>query len=121
MKFIFFLLIPVALFIFFLGDKLLLLIGESYSNNAFEMLKWFALSGIPFTINVLYITIMRIEKKVTTIILIYAVLGIGSLGLSYFLIGKIGLIGVGIGWFTIQSLVGIAILIFILKKLIRKE
>ncbi len=115
MKFIFFLLIPVALFIFFLGDKLLLLIGESYSNNAFEMLKWFALSGIPFTINVLYITIMRIEKKVTTIILIYAVLGIGSLGLSYFLIGKIGLIGVGIGWFAIQSLVGIAILIFILK------
>jgi O-antigen/teichoic acid export membrane protein len=104
-KFIFILLIPAILLIFIFADKLLLLFGSSYSENATTLLLILAIASIPLAFNTIYITLKNIRKEVATVVKINTIIALGTLGLSYIFIGEMGLIGVGIGWIVSQTIV----------------
>jgi len=110
-KFLFFLIIPIIVGIFLFGNYLLLLFGEAYSVNALMLLKILALSVIPATFNEVFVTIKRIKNEVKPIIYIYMFIGIFTIGLSYMLMTKIGLMGVGIGWILSNVVVMMTIIV----------
>ena len=98
-------LLPVILLVFALGDKLLLLFGEEYSENATTLLWVLALSAIPLSINSLYLTVNRVRKNIPRLIVVSAAAACLSLGLSYPLMLELDLLGVGIAWLGGQGLV----------------
>lgn len=109
LKLIFLLLPPVIVVIWAAADKVLLLFGKEYSQNGVLLLRITVLSSIPWSINYLYITIGRVRKNIRNLIKVSLVLTCLVLGLSYFLILKMGLVGVGIGYLAGQSIVAVVI------------
>ena len=106
-------LIPAILLIFALGDKLLLLFGEVYSQNATTLLWILALSVFPLSVIHIFLSIKRVQKDMKSIIGVSAATMCFTLGLSYLLMTKMGIIGVGIGWTVgqaiVASLIGVVI------------
>jgi O-antigen/teichoic acid export membrane protein len=116
-KFIIVLLIPSILIIFYFGDKILSGFGDDYSKNAFEMLNILAISAIPYSFNMVLVSIKRIRKDVISVIYIHAALMILSLILSSIFVKEIGLNGVAFGWLVANLTVnGIIALLLIRRK-----
>ncbi len=115
LKFTFLLIIPMIFGIFIFGDKLLLLFGKTYSENAYYVLCVLVLSVIPFAINKLYMTIKNIQLKVKSIIYLNVLISILTVAISYLLMLKIGLIGVAIGY-TLAQGIGAVVVLAAVKK-----
>lgn len=109
-------LLPTILLIFAIGDKLLLLFGHAYSQSATTLLWLLALSALPVTINYIFISIKRVQKDITGIIRLSVAISVITLGLSYFLIEKMGILGVGIGWIVGQTIVAAAVVLLLLYR-----
>lgn len=121
MNFMFILLLPLLAIILLFGDKILLLFGKAYSENAFTLLRILALSSIPLVVNELYVGIKRVQKKIKPI-LYYSILALVLiLGVSYLLMPKFGLIGVGIGWLLGQGVIAAMRVPAIAKEIRMKE
>ena len=110
------LLLPAVLLVFALGGKLLLFFGETYSYGATTTLWVLAISAFPLSINYLYLSFCRVLKHIRRLIIISGVATCLASGLSYFLMGRIGIPGVGIGWTIAQSLVALMIIFVLLVK-----
>ena len=92
------LMLPLIAIILLFGDKILLFFGKEYSESASNLLSILVLSGIPLVIIEPYIAIKRVQKQVKPIIYTWIFFAIVTLGASYLLTTKMGLIGAGIGW-----------------------
>jgi len=119
-KYIFFLLIPTTIFIFLVGNKLLLFFGQPYSGHATMLLWLFSIGNIPFAINQIYLTIKRIQVDIKPIIYVNAFTMIFMIVGSYFFLTTIGLVGIGISWIISQGLVAL-ITGFLLKRSRKKD
>jgi O-antigen/teichoic acid export membrane protein len=108
-KLITFLTIPAIIGLILISDKLLSLFSKAYAENATQMLWILGIAAIPVAINSLFITIRRIQKKIDVVIWVGASIAIGTLTLSYLLLGQMGLVGIGLAWLISQGLVAIAI------------
>jgi len=115
-KITFMLIIPGILIIYLFGDKILLLFGLEYAQNGLTLLWLLTLSSVPAAFNQLYITIKRIQKDVRAIISVSALTAIFTLGISYALILRVDLDGIGIGFTTAQVIVSFVIIISLLVK-----
>ncbi len=115
-KFTFLLIIPMILGIFIFGTKLLLLFGKEYAENGFYVLCILVLSVIPFTINKVYTTIKNIQLNVKPIIYLNAFIAILTIGLSYMLMIKIGLIGAAIGYTVGMGIGAAAVLVSVWRE-----
>lgn len=113
-KFTFLLIIPMILGIFIFGDKLLLLFGKAYSENAFYALCILVLSVIPLTINKLYMTIKNVQLNVKPIIYLNALISTLTIGISYVLMIEIGLIGAAMGY-TLSKGIGAVVVLALVK------
>jgi len=116
LKFTFLLLLPLALLILIIAEKLLLLFGQAYADNAGLLLRIVIVSVIPWGINYLYLSIERVRKNIKGIITVTAVATCLSLGLSYLLMLRMGLIGVGIGYVAGQTIAAIAVVIHLWRR-----
>jgi len=120
LKFTFLLLIPSIVVMVLFGDKILCIFGKEYSENACRLLQILAVSTILVTINTLYVGIKRVQMDIKAVIFIYAFTTILTLVLSYILMPKIGLIGVGIGWILSHGIICILVMVSYLKELYLK-
>ena len=102
LKLILLLLIPAIIIIFALGDKILLLFGSAYSENAARLLRLLALSAFPVSLNYIYFSIKRIEMRMRSVIGLTAFIAVGTLALSYVLLPQIGILGAGVAWLAVQ-------------------
>ena len=110
-------LLPIALAILFLfGDKILLLAGREYSDNALNLLLILALAAIPLAPFELYMAIRRVQKKVKPIIYLTAFTLAFTLGASYLLISRLGVIGVGVAYSSAIGISGIVVTIIMLRE-----
>lgn len=107
LKLILLILIPAIIVIFLVGDKLLLLFGEAYAQNATRLLWILALSALPLSINYIYFSMKRVKMQMRNVIGFSLLTVIVSLALSYVLLPRIGIIGVGIAWFSGQGIVAL--------------
>jgi O-antigen/teichoic acid export membrane protein len=89
---------PAVLVVLVLADKLLLLFGSGYSENATALLRILAISALPTVINNAYLGAKRVEKKLTVIAGLSSVPAAGIVALTYLLVPVVGITGVGIAY-----------------------
>lgn len=114
-KIIFSLLIPGIILIFLLGDMVLSIFGSQYSENAKNLLFLLSCASIPLSVSHIYMTIKRVKNEMNAVILINLFLALFMVVGSYFLIGIIGIDGIGISW-LLGNLIMALIVIIKLKK-----
>lgn len=116
LKFIFILLGVTIIGILLFGKYLLLVFGRNYALNSFEVLSILALGSIPFAINALYVSVMRIKKEVKPVVGVYGGIAFITIAVSYMLMHEMGLVGVGIGWLAANLIVAGVISVSLISK-----
>jgi len=116
LKMTFLILVPAVILIAAIADKLLLLFGGSYSENATGLLRILAISAIPVTINVVYLAIKRVEKNLKIIVGLTIFIAIATLALSYVLLPMMGINGAGIAWLITQTAIALVIVAALFKR-----
>ncbi len=104
------LLVPAIAAVFFLGGKILLVFGRSYSDQATRLLWVLALSTLPMTVNFLFFAVSRIQLRMAGVVACTGWILVVTLGLSAFLLPRMGLIGVGVAWLIAQVSAAVVIL-----------
>jgi len=104
------LLLPAIVVMLIAGDKFLLLFGRQYSQEGAKVLWALAPSALPVSVNLLYLGIARVKKRLKDILLITTAIAMGTLALSYALLPHLGILGAGVGWLASHSLVALALL-----------
>lgn len=109
LKLIFLILLPIVILVLAFANKLLLAFGSSYSESGTILLRILTLSALPLAINTIYLSIKRVEKKLTILIAVTAFLAVATLALSYLLLPRIGITGAGIAWLISQGVTALVI------------
>jgi O-antigen/teichoic acid export membrane protein len=116
-RFSFVVLIPAILLLFLFANSLLSLFGSEYSNEALKLLWILALSSIPVAFNTLYTTVKRVDKDIRPIVYVYAFIALTTIGGGYFLLGVMGLAGIGITWLISNTMVMLVVVPMVSKQL----
>ena len=101
---IFSLLIPIAIILYLFGGLFLDFIGKGYIQG-YGVLKAMIIASFFVAICQVYFSIKKVQKDIKGIIFISALIFTLLIGLSYFLMLKYGIMGVGYAW-IISYLVG---------------
>ena len=104
------LLLPAIVVMLAAGDKLLLIFGREYSAEGAKLLWVLAPSAIPVSVNLVYLGIARVKKRLKDVVVVAAAVAAGTLGLSYALIPHLGILSPGVGWLASHTLVALAVL-----------
>jgi O-antigen/teichoic acid export membrane protein len=116
LKLTFLILVPAVIIIVIFGDKLLLLFGASYSAQGTMLLRMLVFSAFPAAINYSYLSVKRVEKKLAVIIGLSAFIAVSTLTLSYLLLPRMGIDGIGIAWLGTQGVVALVIIAGFLRQ-----
>ncbi len=101
-----------------IGAPLILQIfGSAYAAAGTALLRWLALGVLPNILVALFISIARVQNHPRHIVLVQGLLSGFILGLSYLLLPVLGITGVGIAWLISQTLVALALLPALLRRL----
>ena len=101
--------IPAAGAMIGLSGWLLHFFGPGYAENGAGVVRFLALAVIPQCVNVLFIAINQVKKRVHLIIAQTGILSVISLGLGYYLLGKVGLNGIGMAYALAHFTVALAV------------
>lgn len=101
--------LPAAGVMILLGGWFLHFFGADYAENGTGVIRYLALAVIPQCVNVLYITVNQVKKQVHIIIAQTSVLAIISLGLGYWLLGRVGLNGIGMAYALAHLVVAVGV------------
>lgn len=107
---IFSFLVPATLILIFYGKFLLGLIGKDYID-AYELLKILALSSLFVAVYSLFIPIQNIRMKVMSVLKLNLLRFLLLLGLSYFFILRLGILGVGYAWMITYGILNLVIVV----------
>lgn len=105
------LLLPAVVLIVALGDKLLLIFGQAYSQYGTVLLWLMAIAALPVSVNFMYIGMKRIEKRLRGVLLLTAFIAIVTLVLSRIFLPQMGLPGAGVAWLIAQGIVAVVIIV----------
>lgn len=111
------LLIPAIIIFTLLGDKILLIFGRQYSVEGARLLWFLAPASLPASINLVYLALLRVEKKFRNIILLNSIIAFTTLILSYLCLPRLGILGVGVGWLAAQTLMALVVSPKLLRRL----
>jgi O-antigen/teichoic acid export membrane protein len=115
LKLLLVLLVPAIIILLLLGDKILFLFGRAYSENATKLLWILAFSALPLSLNYIYYGIKRVEMRMKGVIGLTIFIAIATLGMSYFLLPQMGILGAGVAWLSSQG-VGALIVMYNLRR-----
>jgi O-antigen/teichoic acid export membrane protein len=103
------LLIPAILLTLLFGQYILLAFGKEYSAQGFNFLKIMTFSAIFVSINSIFGSIFKVQKRIGAIV-VRSILGcVIILGLSYYFIHRgMGLMGIGYAYIIGQAAIGLA-------------
>lgn len=102
--------IPVAAILALGAPYVLRLFGHSYATEGATLLRLLALSAIPHTVTSLYVSIARVQRRVTAVATVLASFCILVLTLSYVLLRIYGIAGVGVAWLVSQTAIALVLL-----------
>ncbi|MBN1426975.1 MAG: phosphotransferase [Anaerolineae bacterium] len=103
--------IPVVIMIVIGAPLFLQLFGEEYSTEGATLLRLLSLSAIPNVVTSLYGNIQRVRVRMKALLGVMVTMCVLVIGLSYFLLGPLGITGVGIAWLASQSVVAAVLLL----------
>ncbi len=109
--------IPAVGAMVFVGGWLLHIFGAGYAKNGTEVMRFLSLSIIPQCVNSLYITVNQVRKQIYLVLVQTGFLSVVALGLGYWLLGRIGVSGVGIAYLLAHTTIALAVFVPMLKEL----
>jgi O-antigen/teichoic acid export membrane protein len=110
----------VAVLVLF-APRVLGVFGHAYAVHGSGLLRLLAVAVLAKAVTSLYIALSRVERRVGQIAFWQAVLLLSITGLSWWLMGRFGIDGVGLGYLASQVVVALCLLPSIFKILGRKE
>ncbi len=110
------LLVPFALVLAVAVPYILGIYGKAYAAEGTMLMRLLLVSVIPAIINTWYIGYARAQNRVLWMVLNQALLCVLVLSLSYVLLPKLGVTGVGVAWLTAQSIVAVSVALRIFRK-----
>lgn len=105
------LVLPLALAVFIFAELGLNVFGADYAREGTALLRWLALATLPMVMNIWYLGYARITGRNLGLIRNQGLTCVITLGLSYFLIGTLGITAIGIAWFIAQLIVALIVLV----------
>ena len=115
------LIFPALLVVFFAGDKILLLFGREYSENAFKLLFILSVALIPHIVNELYVTICMVKFKLRAILFVNLARTALIPLMCYLMMVQFGLMGVGWGYLASVGAISLVTVILLRSELSRRE
>jgi O-antigen/teichoic acid export membrane protein len=109
--------LPAIAAMILLGGWFLHFFGPSYAEYGTGVMRYLALAVLPQCVNVLFITVNQVQKRVHLIITQTGALSVLSLGLGYLLLVKYGLNGLGMAYVLAQFLVAAVVIGPLLRRL----
>ena len=103
-------LVPIVVLILAIAPQLLILFGGSYSESGTGLLRIMAISALPWSISVIYLSKLRVEKQLKLLITFTMFTVVLVLGLAYFLIPRIGINGVGFAWLATHGIIALVVI-----------
>ena len=97
------LLTPLVVLVWFLGDVLLLVFGQAYSEKSAGLLRWLALAALPLAFNTQALAIWRVEKRLGRMVVLGSLVASLTVSLSLFFLPRWGIGGVGAAWLLAQG------------------
>jgi O-antigen/teichoic acid export membrane protein len=93
---------PGMLVCFFGGYYILLMFGPSYAQNGLTLLRIFALTAVPDAITNIYISVLRVQRRLRFAALLYLSMAALTLALGWILLPVLGIAGVGLAFLIAQ-------------------
>ena len=116
LKLILLIVLPATVIMVVFSDKLLLLYGVTYSKEGTTLLRLFSLSALPAGINLLYISLARIEKWLKHLLFINGAMAVFTIVSTCLLLPHFGIVGAGVARLSVQTLM----LLFTVPKLVQR-
>jgi len=91
------------------GSYLLHLFGKNYAAEAGLLLRLLILAIVPQIVTGLYFAIARVHRSIGGVVKVHAGLFAMNLVLSYALLAKFGITGVGIAWLISQLVMALVL------------
>ncbi len=101
--------IPAVIILIIGAPYILRLFGQDYSTEGTTVFRLLCLSAIPNIVINLYLSIARVQRRISKIILVQVVLSMFLLSLSYILLEAQGITGIGIAMLVSQTVIAIAL------------
>lgn len=112
---------PAVAILLLFAPRVLGVFGHAYAVHGSGLLRLLAVAVLAKAVTSLYIALSRVERRVGQIAFWQAVLLVSITGLSWWLMGRFGIDGVGLGYLASQVLVALCLLPSIFKILRRRE
>ena len=116
LKMAFVILVPAVILVLVIADKILLLFGGAYSENATSLLRILSLSTLPLAINIIYLGIKRVQQDLKSIVGLTAFMAVVTLGLAYVLLSDMGINGAGIAWLAGQGVTALVVIVSFFRR-----
>jgi O-antigen/teichoic acid export membrane protein len=110
------LLIPAVIICILFGDKILLIFGGAYSENATGLLRILAINALPMSFNYIYIAARRVQKRMRGVVVLTALLAVITLVASYLLLPLWGIVGAGAACLLSQGVLSLIILYSFMRR-----
>jgi len=95
--------VPGVAVVVVIAPWLLGLLGPGYAGQGTTLLRLVALSALPHLVTGLYVNLARARRAIRPVILTYAALGAGVVGLTALLVPGWGVTGAGAAWLLTQT------------------
>jgi O-antigen/teichoic acid export membrane protein len=95
---------------FITAPLILRVMGNDYADDGVLLMRLLAISALANVINTVYVALARVRSNIRMVIFVYAANAILVLGLSFVLLGPLGITGVGLAWLISQTVIAIAVL-----------
>ncbi|MFM8321379.1 MAG: lipopolysaccharide biosynthesis protein [Chloroflexota bacterium] len=112
------LLAPAAVGLALGAPYVLHLFGQNYAAEAGWLLRLLSLATLPQIITGLYFGVSRVRRSVWGVAAVHSSLFVMNMALSYLLLGRLGVTGVGIAWLINQTLVALVLFFTQLRPLL---
>jgi O-antigen/teichoic acid export membrane protein len=112
-------LIPAVVILLLFAPKVLSIYGHEYAVHGATLFRLMGIAVLPRAVTSFYIVLCRVERRVSRVALAQGALFASIVGLSWWLMGHLGLNGLGVGYLISQVVVAAAVFPSILKMLAR--
>ncbi|TMQ68886.1 MAG: hypothetical protein E6K80_13510 [Candidatus Eisenbacteria bacterium] len=105
-------LVGVAIAVCLVGAPILLgLFGAPYAASGVDTLRLLSVAALPLSVNMLYVTVARVDRDIRRIVTLTAAIGGGALVLGVALVPAFGATGIALGYLVAHSVVAIGLTI----------
>jgi O-antigen/teichoic acid export membrane protein len=103
--------VPGALVLALAAPYILGVFGSEYASQGTPVLRLLALAAIPNIVQTLFVSVARVQRRVGAVALTLGVFCAGVLGLSYVLLPRLGIVGVGLAWLAVETALAVVLLL----------